>query len=351
MLDSFGDRLWSYVSFDLGIDLGTANTLVYVRGKGIVIREPSAVVQHKKTKKVVAIGQEAWEMMGKTPSNLLAVRPLRDGVISDFEIAEAMLKFFIKRVHEVPRIFPPRISRPRVIIGVPYGITEVERKAVIDAVRRGGARKVYLIEEPMAAAIGVGLPVQDPAGSMIVDIGGGTAEMAVISLGGIVNCRSVRVAGDRMDEAIVEWVRQYHNLLIGERTAERLKRAVGKVGNFSKVSKEMRVRGRDLVTGLPKEVVVTSEDVAEALKGCLRMILENVKQTVEETPPELVSDLMQMGIVLAGGSSLLAGMDKAVAEATQMPVVRANDPQTAVVRGCGEVFERRKLLRQVSFSS
>ncbi len=350
VLTNLSDAVWSLVSYDLGIDLGTANTLVLVRGKGIVVREPSAVVQHKKTKKVVAIGREAREMVGKTPGSLLAVKPLRDGVIADFEVAEEMLRFFIRKVHRSPQLFPPKIARPRVVIGVPYGITEVEKKAVIDAVMRGGARRVYLIEEPMAAAIGVGLPVEDPAGSMIVDIGGGTTEIAVISLGGIVNCRSVRMAGNRMDEAIVDWVRREHNLLVGERTAERAKIAVGKVGNYAPRTKEIKIRGRDLMDGLPKEVRVTSDEIATAIREPVRVILENIKQTVEDTPPELVSDLMQMGIVLAGGGSLLPGIDKAVAEATQMPVVGAEDPQTAVVRGCGQVFENTRLLQQVSIT-
>ncbi|MBU1110229.1 rod shape-determining protein [Patescibacteria group bacterium] len=343
------NRLWSYFTYDLGIDLGTANTLVYVKGKGIVIREPSAVVKHKKTKKVVAIGREARQMIGKTPGSLLAIQPLRDGVISDFDVAEAMLKFFIKKVHQSPQLFSFKIARPRVIIGVPYGVTEVEKKAVVDAVLRGGARQVFLIEEPMAAAIGVGLPIEDPAGSMIVDIGGGTSEMAVISLGGIVNCRSVRMAGNKMDEEIIEWVKKEHNLYIGPRTAEKAKILVGKVGKFSSVNKEMIVRGRDLITGLPKEVKISSLDVAEAVSGPIRIILDNIRQTVEETPPELVSDLMQAGIVLAGGASQLPGMDQAISEATQMPVMRADDPQTAVVRGCGKLFDNIKLLERVTF--
>ncbi|OQX50698.1 rod shape-determining protein [candidate division CPR3 bacterium 4484_211] len=341
------DKFWSYFTYDLGIDLGTANTLVFVKGKGIVVREPSAVAQHKKTKKVIAIGREAKQMMGKTPVNLVTIKPLRDGVISDFEIAEAMLKFFIHRVHQAPQLFPPKIPRPRVVIGVPYGITEVERKAVVDAVMKGGARKVFLLEEPMAAAIGAGLPIEDASGSMIVDIGGGTSEIAVISLGGIVASRSVRVAGSKMDESIVEWARQKHNLLIGEHTAERAKIMVGRVGNYSKLSKEIAIRGRDLVSGLPKEVKISSGDVAEAIASPVEVILENIRQTMEETPPELLSDLLRSGVVLAGGGSLLAGMDQAIASAIQMPVVRAEDPQTAVVRGCGKVLEDLTLLRRV----
>jgi len=344
------NKIWSCFTHDLGIDLGTANTLVLVRGKGIVIREPSAVVQHRKTKKVIAIGREAKQMVGKTPNSLMAVQPLRDGVISEFDIAEAMLRFFIRKVHQNPQLFPPKISRPRVVIGVPYGVTEVEKKAVVDAVIRGGAREVFLIDEPMAAAIGVGLPIEDASGSMIVDIGGGTSEMAVISLGGIVNCRSVRVAGNKMDEGIVEWAKKKSNLLIGQGTAERAKIAVGRVGNNSGPVKEIALRGRDLISGLPKEVRINSSDVAEAIQPAVRVILENIKQTVEETPPELVSDLMQTGVVLAGGGSLLSGMPEAVADATQMPVVRAEDPQTAVVRGCGYVFEKPDLLKKVTFS-
>lgn len=344
------DKLWSWFTFDLGIDLGTANTLVWVQGKGIVINEPSAVAQHKKSKRIVAIGREAKLMLGKTPSNLLTIKPLQDGVIADFEVAEAMIKFFIQKVHQSSQIFPPKFPRPKVVIGVPYGITEVEKKAVIDAVKRGGARQVLLIEEPLAAALGVGLPIEEPTGSMIIDIGGGTTEIAVISLGGIVNCRSVRVAGNRFDEAIIEWVRKHYNLLIGEYTAEKTKILIGKAANFVKQNKEMLIRGRDLVSGLPKEIKISSAEVAAAIEEPLQIIIQNIQQAVEDTPPELISDLMQRGIILAGGSSLLPGMNEAIAQATQMPVIRADDPQTAVVRGCAKVLLQPRWQKKILYN-
>lgn len=348
-IDSIVDKIWSNFTYDLAIDLGTANTKVYVKGKGIVIREPSAVAQHKKTKAILAIGREAKKMVGKTPANILAIRPLRDGVISDFDVAEAMLRYYIKKVHETRLIFPPKIPRPRVVIGVPSGVTEVERKAVVDAAMRGGARKVYLIEEPMAAAIGAGLPIEDPRGSMIVDIGGGTSEIAVISLGGIVANRSVRVAGDEMDEQILVWAKTARNLLIGERTAEEIKIAIGsawKNGNSDGQHKAL-LRGRDLSTGLPKEIEVLEVQVWEALQKPLRQILVNIKEVIEEIPPELLSDIYHDGIVLTGGSSLLTGIDKLVAEETKVPVRIADDPQTCVVRGCGKTLDEIELLEKV----
>lgn len=348
-LDSFIDRIWSNFSYDLAIDLGTANTKVYIKGKGIVIREPSAVAQHKRTKAILAIGNEAKKMVGKTPANILAIRPLRDGVISDFDVAEAMLRYYIRKVHESRLIFPPKISRPRVVIGIPSGVTEVERKAVLDAATRGGARKVYLIEEPMAAAIGAGLPVEEARGSMIADIGGGTTEIAVISLGGIVANRSIRIAGDEMDEEIVGWAKGKHNLLIGERTAEELKIAIGSAWGKNEKQGEPKasLRGRCLTSGLPKEVEVTQSEVREALQKPLREIVLNVKEVIEEVPPELLSDIYHDGIVLTGGSSLLADIDKLIAEETKVPVRIADDPLTTVVRGCGKTLEEIELLEKV----
>lgn len=343
------DRIWSNFAYDLAIDLGTANTKVYVKGKGIVIREPSAVAQHKKTKAILAIGREAKKMVGKTPANILAIRPLRDGVISDFDVAEAMLRYYIKKVHETRFIFPPKIPRPRVVIGVPSGVTEVERKAVVDAAMRGGARKVYLIEEPMAAAIGAGLPIEDACGNMIVDIGGGTSEIAVISLGGIVANRSVRVAGDEMDEQILVWAKTNRNLLIGERTAEETKIAIGSAwrGGLGKEEPKTTLRGRDLTTGLPKEVEVTQSEIREILQKPLGQIISNIKEVIEEVPPELLADIYRVGIVLTGGSSLLSGIDKLVAEVTNVPVRIADDPLSTVVRGCGKTLDEIELLEKV----
>lgn len=348
-LDSFVDKIWSNFTYDLAIDLGTANTKVYVKGKGIVIREPSAVAQHKKTKAILAIGREAKKMVGKTPANILAIRPLRDGVISDFDVAEAMLRYYIKKVHETRFIFPPKIPRPRVVIGVPSGVTEVERKAVVDAATHGGARKVYLIEEPMAAAIGAGLPIEDACGNMIVDIGGGTSEIAVISLGGIVANRSVRVAGDEMDEQILVWAKTRQNILIGERTAEEIKIAIGSAwgGGVDGEEPKAALRGRDLTTGLPKEVEVTQSEIREILQKPLGQIITNIKEVIEEVPPELLADIYRVGIVLTGGSSLLSGIDKLVAEETKVPVRIADDPLSTVVRGCGKTLDEVELLEKV----
>lgn len=347
-INSLYDRLWSNFAHDLAIDLGTANTLVFVHGKGITLREPSTVAIHKKTKEVLSVGEQAKRMIGKTPANIVALRPLKDGVISDFDSAEAMLKFFIRKVNRSRKFFPPKIPRPRVVIGIPSGVTEVERKAVVDAAKSAGVRKAYLIEEPMAAAIGAGLPVEEASGSMVVDIGGGTSEMAVISLGGVVNSRSIRVAGDEMDEEIISWAKENHNLLIGERSAEELKLAIGNA--WEKVLDEDStnpLRGRDLKTGLPKQVEVSPADLRDAIQKPLRLIVENVKDTVEETPPELISDLYQNGMILAGGGALIKGLDKLLAEETQMPVLVDEDPLTTVVRGCGKALEEIELLKKV----
>ena len=329
-------------SHDIGIDLGTANTLVLVRGKGIVINEPSVVAISKKTRKVLAIGTEAKRMVGRTPANIIAVRPLRDGVISDFDVTEQMLKYFIGRVHQQFGMIP----RPRVVIGIPSGTTEVEKMAVHDASRNAGAREAHLIEEPMAAAIGAGLPVTEATGSMIVDIGGGTTEVAVISLGGIVLARSVRIAGDEMDQEIVQYARQKHNLLIGERMAEEVKIAAGSAYPLAE-ERLVTLRGRDLVTGLPKAIDISSVEVREAIAGSIASIVDAVRTTIEETPPELVADLMSQGIALAGGGALLAGIDQRLSHETRMRVYQADDPLSCVVRGTGEALEEIEILRKV----
>lgn len=352
------DYLFGLLSYDVGIDLGTANTLVHVKGKGIVIREPSVVARHKKTKQVLAIGEEAKKMLGRTPATIEAIRPLKDGVISDFDATEAMLKHYISLVHESGRLIP-RIPKPRVVIGIPSGVTEVERRAVQEAALSAGARQCYLIEEPMAAAIGANLPIDDAGGVMVVDIGGGTSEIAVISLGGIVLNRSVRIAGDEMDEAIIHYMRLKYNVLLGERTAEEIKITLGNAHNtaFSTIedegehktsrTKSMVIRGRDLESGLPRSLKITSDEVREALMPILKEITTATADLIEETPPELVADILERGIVMAGGGSMIAGMDKLMSEETRMPVYVADDPMTAVVRGCGRVLDDLKLLQRV----
>lgn len=352
MRNKFGlGKLFGALSHDVGIDLGTANTLVWVKDKGIVIREPSAVARHKKSKEILAIGSSAKRMVGRAPANIETVRPLKDGVIADFDAAQAMLTHYIKKVHESGEVIP-KIPRPRIVIGIPSGVTEVERRAVADAALAAGAREAHLIEEPMAAAIGAGLDVQSPDGKFIVDIGGGTSEIAVISLGGIVLGRSIRIAGDEMNEAIIKYVRLKYSLLLGETTAEEVKIAIGNVSQDSskdKPSKEQFfvVRGRDLEKGLPKSVKLSDAEVREALAPTVQKIVSQVVDALEETPPELVSDIMKSGIVMAGGGSLITGIDKMVAEATKMPVVIANDPLTCVVRGCGAVLEDAALLATI----
>ena len=336
-------RLFGNLSKDIGIDLGTANTLVYVKGKGIVINEPSVVAINKKTGQVLAIGKEAKKMVGKTPGHIVATRPLVDGVVSDFEVTEQMLKYFIDKVHRDGfTLFP----RPRVVVGIPSDVTEVEKRAVIDATMNAGAREAYLIDEPMAAAIGARLPVQEAAGNMIVDIGGGTTDIAVISLGGVVTSRNLRIAGDEMNEDIIRYCRDNFNLLIGEKTAEDAKIAIGSAYPL-KDKLQMPVRGRDLVSGLPKEVIINDEQMREALSRSVRIIVNNVKSAIEETPPELLSDIMQRGIILAGGGSLIRGLDRLVADQTDMPVRMMEDPLTAVVRGTGIVLEDIEALREV----
>jgi rod shape-determining protein MreB len=331
--------LWSS---DMGIDLGTANTLVHVRGRGIVLDEPSVVAVSKRTGQVLSVGSDARKMLGRTPADIVALRPLKDGVIADFEHTEQMIKHFIAKAHN--RAW--HVSHPRVVVGIPSGVTEVERRAVLDACSSAGAREAHLIEEPMAAAIGAGLPIQEPGGSMIVDIGGGTTEVAVVSLGGIVAAESARVGGDEMDLALVAYVRRNLNLLIGERTAEDIKIAMGSAFPPAE-ERSFTVRGRDLMSGLPKVVEMTTAHVREALTGCLVEIVRAIKRTLEATPPELVNDIMERGIALCGGGALLDGLDQLVAHETLMPVYVAPDPLTCVVRGTGIVLEEIDVLRRV----
>ena len=337
--------LLGYFSNDIGIDLGTANTLVYVKDRGIVLREPSVVAIQQGSNRVLAVGEEAKRMLGRTPGNIVAIRPMKAGVIADFEVTEAMLRYFIRKAHN-----RKWVVRPRIIISVPSGITEVEKRAVKDSATHAGAREVYLIEEPMAAAIGVGLPVQEPAGNMIVDLGGGTTEVAIISLAGIVLSRSVRVGGDEMDEAIVQYMKRVYNLMIGERTAEEIKITIGSAYPLGdEVS--MEVKGRDLVAGLPKTLTITSEEIREALQEPVAAVVEAIRITLERCPPELASDLVDRGIVLAGGTSQLRGLDKLLAEQTGLPVHVAEDPVSAVAEGTGVVLHELNFLRKVSTGS
>ena len=321
------DKFWALLSHDIGIDLGTVNTLVLVKGKGIIIREPSVVAIHKKSKQVLAIGTEAKRMLGRTPIAIEAVRPLRDGVISDFDTTEAMLRHFIQKVHQNPGSKFPKVPRPRVVIGIPSGVTEVERRAVQDAALVAGARQAYLIEEPMAAAIGAGLPIEEPEGNLIMDIGGGTT-------------------GDELDQDIINYMKMRYGMLIGDRTAENIKIEIGSAVPL-KTEKETVVRGRDLSTGLPKSIKISSTEIREALTGTVNQIIGTLAEVLEETPPELLSDLLERGVVIAGGGALLRGLDQKIAEETKMPVYIADDPLTTVVRGCGMVLENLDLLAKV----
>jgi len=349
------NKILSYISEDIAIDLGTANSLVYVKGRGIVIIEPSVVAVNKKTGQVLAIGEEARKMVGRTPSHIIATRPLVSGVVSDFETTEQMLRYFIEKTHKRRFIFKPK---PRVIVGIPYGVTEVEKKAVCDAAKNAGAREVFLIEEPMAAAIGARLPVQEAGGNFIVDIGGGTTEVAMISLGGIVIAKSLRIAGDKLNEDIIQWAQSEYKLLIGERTAEAIKIGIGSaylVSNFKNKEKkeqflekrEMSMRGRNLVTGLPEEILVLAEDVQKAMEKSIKQIVAEIKLAIEETPPELLADIMVSGIQLAGGGSLLKGLDTLIQKETKIPTKIIEDPMTAVVRGAGMVLENIDQLKDV----
>lgn len=340
-------NLLGFLSTDIGIDLGTANTLVYVRSKGIVLNEPSVVAINQKTRQVLAIGNEARQMVGRTPSHIVAIRPLQDGVISDFEITEQMLKYFISKTQTSRFSISPR---PRVVVGVPYGVTEVERRAVEEAALSAGAREVYLIEEPLAAAIGARLPVQESSGSMIVDIGGGTTEVAIIALGGVVTSRSLRIAGDEMNEDIVDFARDQFNLDLGLKTAEEIKIAIGSALDFGEPM-TCAMRGRDLVSGLPKEIIIDDESIRKAINKSVKAIVKAVKNTIEEAPAELVADIIEQGIALSGGGALLKGLDKVLMMETQTKTYIADDPLTCVVRGTGVVIEDIDQLRDVLLSS
>ena len=335
------DKVWSLLSCDMGIDLGTANTLVYVKGKGIVLTEPSVVAIEKSNGKICAVGEEAKRMLGRTPGSIVAIRPLKDGVIADFDVTESMLRHFIQKVHN-----RKKWVRPQIVVAVPSGITEVEKRAVEDSATHAGARDVFLIEEPMAAAIGVDLPVTEPGGNMIVDIGGGTTEVAIISLAGIVFSRSVRVAGDEMDEAIIQYMRRKYNLLIGERTGEMIKVTIGSAVTLDPPL-TMEVKGRDMVAGLPKTITVNSEEIREALAEPISTIIEAVRVALESSPPELSADLVDRGIVLAGGGALLRGVDKLLADETGLPVHVCDDPLSAVAHGTGKALEQIGFLKQI----
>jgi rod shape-determining protein MreB len=352
------DRFFSLFSHDIGIDLGTANTLVWVSGKGIVIREPSVVARHKKTKQIIAIGTEAKKMMGKTPMMIETIRPLKHGVISDFDATAAMISHYIRQVHEVSSFFPKIFARPKVAIGIPSAVTEVERRAVWEAALSAGARQAYLIEEPMAAAIGEKISVFAPNGVMVVDIGGGTTEIAVISLGGIVVSRSLRLAGEEMNQAIIHYVRLRHGLLIGEPTAEDVKIKIGSAYEkklklkMQKTKEEESgkvaiIRGRDIETGLPRSIRIGEDEIREALSSVLSGIIEEIADVLEESPPELTSDILEHGLLLTGGGAKLAGLDTLIVERIHIPVIVADDPLTTVVRGAGKVLENPEFLKRV----
>ncbi len=332
-------------SRDMGIDLGTANTLVYIKGKGILIREPSVVALRENREEVLAVGNEAKNMIGRTPGSIIAVRPMKDGVIADFDVTETMLRYFITKAHK-----RSRLVRPRIIICVPSGVTGVEKRAVIDAALQAGARDAFLIEEPMAAAIGAELPVHEPTGNLIVDIGGGTTEVAVISLGGIVTSRSIRLGGDEMDEAIVQYIKRQYNLMIGERTAEEIKIEIGSALIDTDEQQEKEIRGRDLVSGLPKTITIKAEEIKKALEEPVYNIINAVKMTLENTPPELASDVMDRGIILTGGGALLDGMDRLLIQETQMPVHIADEPMDCVVKGTGIALEEIDSLKKILIS-
>jgi rod shape-determining protein MreB len=336
--------LMSLASRDMAIDLGTANTLVYVRGQGIVLNEPSVVAMNTREKRALAVGMDAKRMIGRTPAHIQAIRPLRDGVIADFDITERMLRYFIKKVQ------PRRWARPRIIVCVPSGITGVERRAVEEAAYHAGARRAFTIEEPMAAAIGVNLPIHEPSGSMIVDVGGGTTEVAVISLGGIVVSKSIRMGGDEIDEAVINWVKKEHNLLLGDRTAEQLKMAIGSAWPFSD-EPNAEIKGRDLVTGLPKTVIVSAQEIREAIEEPVQAVVDAVKFCLDKTPPELAADTMERGIVITGGGALLRGLDVRIANETGTPVITADKPLHSVVIGSGKCLEEFDRLSEVLSSS
>ena len=333
-MKNYIEKVKQMMSHDIGIDLGTANTLVYVRGKGIIINEPSVVAVNQKTGQVVAVGMEAKQMLGRTPAHIVAIRPLVDGVISDFEVTEEMIAYLINKAQKDEK----KMLGPRVVVGIPSGVTNVESRAVRDATRNAGAREVYVVEEPMAAAIGIRLPVQDPVGSMIIDIGGGTSDIAVISLGGIVRSRNLKVAGDKLNTDIIAYIRSEFKILIGERTAETIKMAIGRVIPGQETL-EASVRGRDLVTGLPREVIITDSDIREAMAQSIDTLIESTKEVLETTPPEILSDIMHRGIYLTGGGALIQGLDELLFECLSIPIHISPDPLTAVARGTGIILE------------
>jgi len=337
------DYLIGMFSSDMAVDLGTANTLVYLKGAGIVLNEPSIVALHQADHSILAVGREAKAMLGRTPGNILAIRPLKDGVIADFDVTEKMLHYFISKVHR-----RKTLVRPRIVIGVPSGITQVEKRAVRDSAMQAGAREVYLIEEPMAAALGAGLPIQEPSGNMIVDIGGGTTEVAVISLSGTVYCKSVRVAGDEMDEAIVQYIRKNYNLLVGERRAEDIKIRLGSAYPTGGEKQTAEVKGRDLIDGIPKTIVITEDEIREALREPVMTIVETVRTALEHTPPELAADIVDKGIVMTGGGALLRGLDLLLRQETNLPITIADDPLSCVALGTGKVLDELNLLKKVA---
>jgi rod shape-determining protein MreB len=339
------NHLISYFSQDMAIDLGTSSTLIYIRGKGIVLNEPSVVTIETHSKKILAVGEEAKRMVGRTPGNLTALRPMREGVIADFDMTERMLRYFIQKVHRGGTLI-----RPRIIIGVPSRITQVEQRAVKESAELAGAREVYLIEEPVAAAIGAGLPITEPSGNMVVDIGGGTTDIAVISLGGIVYSESVRVAGDQIDGAIVSHLKREYSLLIGEHMAERIKMEIGSAYPLPE-KKQMAVKGRDLVSGIPRTILIDDGEIREALQDCLTTIVRAIRLALENTPPELAGDIIDRGIVLTGGGSMLQGLDDRLREETALPIVTVDDPLTSVVLGVGKTLEEFTLLRKISSHS
>jgi rod shape-determining protein MreB len=332
-----------FFSNDMAVDLGTANTLVYVKGEGIVLNEPSIVAIHQADNTVLAVGKEAKAMLGRTPGNIVAIRPLKDGVIADFDVTEKMLGYFIRRVHK-----RRALVRPRIVIGVPSGITQVEKRAVRDSAMQAGAREVYLIEEPMAAAIGAGMPITEPGGNMIVDIGGGTTEVAVISLSGIVYSRSVRIAGDEMDEAIVQYIRKNYNLLVGERRAEEIKIKLGSAYPIEGERRTVEVKGRDLIDGIPKTIVIGDDEIREALREPIMTIVDAVRTALERTPPELAADIVDKGIVVTGGGALLKGLDLLLRQETNLPITIADDPLSCVALGTGKVLDELDLLKKVA---
>lgn len=337
-------RLPAILSTELAIDLGTANTLVYVRGEGIVLNEPSIVAIRHADHSVIAVGSEAKAMLGRTPGNIVVLRPLKDGVIADFDVAEKMLHYFIRKVRQRRRT----VVRPRVVIGIPSGITQVEKRAVRDSALQAGAGEVYLVEEPTAAALGAGLPIHEPGGNLIVDIGGGTTEVAVISMTGTVFCRSVRIAGDEMDEAIIQYIRKHYNLLVGERRAEEIKIGLGAAHQTSGERRTMEVKGRDLIDGIPKTVVITADEVQEALREPVTAIIETVRTCLERTPPELAADIVEKGMVLTGGGALLRGLSELLQQETHLPVTVADQPLACVVLGTGKMLDRLDLLKKVA---